>query len=123
MTSARDQLAAAHRRMTPAEIAEHALVLATEHEALRRSVDTLRLAMNSAARTVSSVQGALQAQLELTYKIQALFEAHRKREAREMLRQAASTVYETEPVPLMETVDWSDELLNPFPERTTDGRR
>ncbi|ESX03414.1 hypothetical protein X769_18300 [Mesorhizobium sp. LSJC268A00] len=38
MTAARHLLAAAHDRMTPAEIAEHALKMADELEALARMI-------------------------------------------------------------------------------------
>lgn len=115
--NARETLSNAHQRMTPAEIAEHALRLAEAVEYLQSSVDTLREDNNKAALALVCTQEALITHLRGVYRVQELFEAHRKREARDLLRQAASTVYETEPVPLKEAVLWSSTIFNPFPER------
>lgn len=115
--TARDQLTAAHRRMTPDQIREHALELCDEIEALRTGVATLRQDNNKAGRFVVSAQEALLGHLELVYKIQGLFEAHKKREARELLRAAASTTFEPVPIPPMEVVVWSNAIFNPLSER------
>ncbi|GAA2821545.1 hypothetical protein EDC40_10356 [Aminobacter aminovorans] len=103
--------------MTPAEIAEHALKLADAVEYLQSSVDTLRENNNKAARALEGTQDALAAHLGVVCRIRELFEAHRKREARDLLRGAASTIFEREPAPVLEPLQWSNTIFSPFPER------
>lgn len=115
--TARQLLAAAHARMTPAEIAAHALDLADELERMHRAIDSVYAAMNAASDSVICLQDALTSQQQVICRIRELFEGRRKREARDLLSTAAAM-----PVPKRTTVvklesAWSTRFFDPYPER------
>lgn len=106
MMTGRDQLAAAHGRMTADEIAAHALKLAGELEALARMVTSQNALVRSLATIVRSQSASIRA-------INAMHRAGKKREAREALATAAA-VPDLEPVPVADfTPDWSTAMFRP----------
>ncbi|MES0076938.1 hypothetical protein [Mesorhizobium sp. M0058] len=109
MSSAADQLAAAHARMTPAEIAAHALDLADELERMHQAFNAATSAHNS---LVTSLANLVATQKSTVRSIHALSQAGRKREAREVLAKAVA-IADLEPLTLVAGVNWSPEIFSP----------
>ncbi|PAP99493.1 hypothetical protein LRP31_06745 [Mesorhizobium mediterraneum] len=115
--SARETLAVAHQRMTPTEIAAHALDLADEVEVTRKAALIAYGDLKAGVDLVASLRKLLNDRLARLRSIVALFERGRKMEARKALRQAvaAPEIEETEFVKL--NFVFTDEIFDPFPER------
>ncbi|MER9392206.1 MULTISPECIES: hypothetical protein [unclassified Mesorhizobium] len=104
--SAREMLATAHQHMAPADIAEHALKLAGELEALARM-------LTSQNGIVTAVAGTLRNQSMTVRSINAMYRTGRKREAREALA-AAAAVPNLESMPLaVFSPEWATALFSP----------
>ncbi|MER9005910.1 hypothetical protein NKI15_19965 [Mesorhizobium sp. M0862] len=104
--TARELLTAAHEGMTPAEIAEHALKMADELEALARMI-------TSQNAIVTSVCTILRTQTNTIRTINAMHLAGRKREARHALAAVAATP-DLEPMPVATiTMEWSAAMFSP----------
>lgn len=89
-TAARDQLALAHERMMPGEIAEHALALAdvveSQNEVVLFLLDLItkfETSLDTSDRTRIAAQTAMR-------QIASLFASNRKKAARDFLRDAAA---------------------------------
>ncbi|TGS70394.1 hypothetical protein EN844_06540 [Mesorhizobium sp. M3A.F.Ca.ET.201.01.1.1] len=113
---AREQLAASHAQMTPAEIAVHALDLAELVEAYHARIRSLEAAVEAAhASAESSRKGWLTARSRVT-EAQSLYDQHRKREARAILA-ALAVPLELPPLPDLALVgrvaDLADEVFKP----------
>ena len=85
MTSAADQLALAHERMTPEEIRKHALELARTAESLAGALERAYDALRNADAAYSATSGALRTTHAQVQHVQNLFAMRRKAEARKLL--------------------------------------
>lgn len=83
--TARETLAEAHKRMTPEQIAAHALELADVVELYRAVIDARQKAMAHAGATVESGVKTVNYVVAEAKHINSLFAAHRKVEARRRL--------------------------------------
>ncbi|MER9494094.1 hypothetical protein NKI86_19950 [Mesorhizobium sp. M0320] len=104
--AARETLADAHKSMTKAAIATHALMMADELEALARM-------LTSQNGIVTAVANTLRAQGATVRSINTMFRAGRKREAREALA-AAAAIPNLESMPLaVFSPEWATALFSP----------
>lgn len=115
--SGADQLKLAHARMTPEEIAAHALEMAAELERMHQAFDRAAQVLNTATDTIAKYFARVRSQQEAFRLLDTLTRQSRKRAAREMLHELAAIPDVEETTLVMIKTAWSQEIFNPFPER------
>lgn len=105
-TAASEMLTASHERMTPSEVAEHALLLAGELDGLAEAIIAQNLMMTSLAELIRAQKASARA-------IDTLAREGKKRAAREALS-ALAAVPDVAPVPVaVFSPEWSKAMFRP----------